>query len=266
MRMLIQDILKERTKSRRMWVIWPILALVIIGSAWGLADPRAQVTEGLSIDNGYDVMYVSSVFILLSATLGCVLNSFDGIARDRISGVLEIHLSQPISRSSLARASLFGHWAAICIPTLLLVLLSVLIIRYRMGEWVGFGDVVTHLVATSLVLYWYTVIQLIASSFSRDMGSAVAIGIGAWMTFTLLWLLVTALAGGLIGVETTDGSWISFEALMDLFSPNGVYHHLLETRLDTSRGIHDALIWVSAIVWTILPTWILMNRYNSITP
>jgi len=266
MKALITDILRERVKSRRMWVIWPILALVIIGSAWGLADPRAQVTEGLSIDDGYDVMYVSSVFILLSATLGCVLNSFDGIARDRMSGVLEIHLSQPIPRSALARASLAGHWAAIAIPTLLLVLVSVFIIRYRLGEWVGIADILVHLIATSLVLYWYTVIQLLASSFSRDMGSAVAIGIGAWMTFTLLWLLVTALAGGLMGVETSDDTWISFEALMDLFSPNGIYHHLLETRLDTSRGIHEAFIWLSAAIWTIVPTWILIKRYRTITP
>ena len=38
-------------------------------------------------------MFVSTAFIIFSATLGAVLISFDGVSRDRLSGVLEVKLS-----------------------------------------------------------------------------------------------------------------------------------------------------------------------------
>ncbi|MBT5184304.1 MAG: hypothetical protein HOM47_03940, partial [Euryarchaeota archaeon] len=97
-------IMKERLSAGRMLVIWPLLAIFIIFSSWGLSDPKADLLSGLTIDSAYDVMFASTAFIGLSATMGAVLISFDGISRDRLSGVLEIKLSQPIERSKYARS------------------------------------------------------------------------------------------------------------------------------------------------------------------
>ena len=96
---LAQLIMRDRLKAGRMMVIWPLLAMFILFSSWGLSDPKVNLSFGLTIDSAYDVMYASTAFIIFSATLGAVLISFDGISRDRISGVLELKLSQPISRS-----------------------------------------------------------------------------------------------------------------------------------------------------------------------
>ena len=59
--------------------------------------------------------------------------------------------------------------------------------------------------------------------------------------FTLLWLVLTTVVAGLSGVGVDDLSskeYIRIDAIMDLFSPNGVYHHLLEMPLDdVDRGM-----------------------------
>ena len=100
-----------------------------------------------------------------------------------------------------------------------------------MGEFPSLEEYFIHTIATALLLLWYTSIQLLASSWARDVGSSIAIGLGTWMIFTLLWLVLTTLVAGLVGAGVDDinsPEYIHIEAILDLFSPNGVYHHLLE--------------------------------------
>lgn len=76
-------IMKERMTAGRMLVIWPLLAMFILFSSWGLSDPKANLPSNIVIDSAYDVMFASTAFIIFSATMGAVLISFDGISRDR---------------------------------------------------------------------------------------------------------------------------------------------------------------------------------------
>ena len=77
--------MKERISAGRMMVIWPLLTIFILFASWGLSDPNLNLPASIVVDSAYDVMYVASAFILLSATMGAVLISFDGISRDRLS-------------------------------------------------------------------------------------------------------------------------------------------------------------------------------------
>ena len=61
-------IMKERMSAGRMLVIWPLLAMFILFSSWGLSDPKANLPAELVIDSAYDVMLHplhSSFFLLL---------------------------------------------------------------------------------------------------------------------------------------------------------------------------------------------------------
>ncbi len=268
--LLANHCFRARLKANRMKVLWPLLILFIIGAAWGLSDSNASLPGGIQVDSAYAVLYVSSAFILLSATLGAVFISFDGISRDRISGVLEIKLSQPISRNSLGGSLILGHWAAIALPTCLLSIIAIVIIGERMGDYPSIGEVALYIGATMLVLLWYTLIQLIASSWADDMGSSIALGMGSWMLFTLLWLLLTTVVAGLLGIavdQTSDPEWLQTQALMDLLSPNGLYHLLLEIPLnEIDRGVDTLVVVFFAILWTALPTWLLVRRLQDLTP
>ena len=50
-------IMKQRLSAGRMLVIWPLLAMFILFSSWGLSDPKANILGGLVIDSAYDVMF-----------------------------------------------------------------------------------------------------------------------------------------------------------------------------------------------------------------
>jgi hypothetical protein len=78
---------------------------------------------------------------------------------------------------------------------------------------------------------------------------------------------MVAFASGIAIGQESDPSWIALEGALDLFSPNGVYHHILESRLpDVQRGVSGWQIGIMAIAWTILPLWVLARRMEDLVP
>lgn len=268
---MVGQYLKLHFYSSRTMILWPVLCLFILGSCWGLSDPNATLPGGINADTPYEVLFIASGFILLSATLGVVLVGFDGISRKRSSGVLAIELSQTTHRGDLGLALLLGTWAIIAIPTLFLSSLGIMLINLQMGLWPSVADVGIYFLATSLILFWYSAIQLLASSWAEDMGGAIAIGIGTWLVFTLMWVLVTVLVAAFLGVDVSDTSnesYLQLTTIVDLFSPNGVYQMLLESHLSSelgSRVVNPMQTWLAAIVWTVLPIWLFLKRMRKIS-
>lgn len=248
----------------------PILVLFLPGMAWGFSDPNIILPGGHQPDEPMEVLFYASLGVVFGATMCAVLLAFDGVSKDRASGVFELRLAQPMPRTHQALALLLGTWQAIFVPVALLILASVGVIRYRLGEWASITDLSVHLAATALILYWYVVFTLLASSRTKDQGTAIAFGVGMWFLFTFLWALVTTMVAYASGVsigEQNDVQWIALEGALDLLSPNGVYHHLLETRLiEVDRGITAWQSWTMAVAWTVLPTWWFVRRMNELQP
>jgi len=260
----------DRVRSTRMLIMLPILVLFLPGMAWGFSDPNIILPGGHQPDEPMEVLFYASLGVVFGATMCGVLLAFDGVSRDRASGVFELKLAQPMPRTHQALALVLGMWQAIFIPVAILILLSLAIIRWRLGEWASMADITVHLVATALILLWYVVFALLASSRTKDQGTAVAFGIGMWFLFTFLWALVTtmvAFASGVTIGEENNVQWLALEGALDLLSPNGVYHHLLETRLvEIDRGIAAWQTWSMALVWTVLPTWWFVRRMETLQP
>jgi ABC-type transport system involved in multi-copper enzyme maturation permease subunit len=267
---LSNRLFSSKIKSTRTLIMLPILVLFLPGMAWGFSDPNIILPGGHQPDEAMEVLFYASLGVVFGATMCAVLLAFDGVSKDRASGVFELRLAQPMPRTHQALALLLGTWQAIFVPVALLILASVGVIRYRLGEWASFADLSVHLAATALILYWYVVFTLLASSKTKDQGTAIAFGVGMWFLFTFLWALVTTMVAYASGVsigEQNDVQWLALEGALDLLSPNGVYHHLLETRLvEIDRGIAAWQSWAMAVAWTVLPTWWFVRRMNELQP
>ena len=260
----------ERLFSTRMYIMLPILVLFIPGMAWGFSDPDIVLPGGHQPDSAMEVLFYASLGVVFGATMCAVLLAYDSVSRERASGVLELRLSQPMPRSHQAIAMILGSWQAILIPTWILLFISVLLVRYRMGDWPSFADVSVYFVSTALILLWYVLFTILASSYTREQGTAISFGVGLWFLFTFLWALITTMVAYASGVsigQENDAAWVMLEGGLDLLSPNGVYHHLLETRLpQIDRGIQDWQIWSMVIAWTLLPAWVFIRRMEKILP
>ena len=140
-----------------------------------------------------------------------------------------------------------------------------------MGQWPEFGDLAMFLFATGLLLWWYTSLQLLASSVARDVGASVTLGVGTWLFFVFLWLIPTLIIAQSMGVDVTDTSSLAFDQIQektDLFSPNGVYQLLMETRLASASQpqLSSISIWSSAIAWFVIPTMLFSKRIEHMRP
>jgi ABC-type transport system involved in multi-copper enzyme maturation permease subunit len=131
-------------------------------------------------------------------------------------------------------------------------------------------ETVASFISVGLILFWYVVFSLIASTYSKDQGTSIAFGIGMWFLFTFLWALVTSMVAFVSGVnigEVNNQEMTRIEGFLDLFSPNGVFHHLLETNLaDVDRGVPSIISWLSAVLWTIIPWYWFKSRMTKIQP
>ncbi len=260
--------MKNNFFTIRMAVLFPMLLLFILGSSWGFSDQNAQLPADVSANTPFEVLFLSSVFILFSATLGIVLIGFDGISRKKNSGLLAIEFCQPTSRTLLGFSQLFGVWLTVALPTLIISLFSILLIHKQMDTWPSIGETLLFLIATALVLLWYASIQLLVSSIAKDMGSAVTLGVGTWLLFTMIWLVITLVLATILGVDATDtadAQFASFSSKVDLFSPNGLYQLLLESRLDNvSRKLPVWQLSFATIFWTLVPSSFFLWRFNKL--
>jgi len=261
---------KERLSGIRLKIMLPILLLFLPGMAWGFSDPNIVLPGGHQPDTAIEVLFYASLGVVFGATMCAVLMAFDGVSKDRASGMLEVRLAQPMPRQHQATALILGHAQSILVPVYALLLASVLVVRFRMGEWPSLTEVVVYALSTGLVVFWYTLFALLASTSAREQGTAIAFGIGVWFFFTFLWALVTtmvAYASGVAVGEANDPAWVALEGMLDLLSPNGVYHHLLETQLPSvDRGVAAWQSWLAALLWTALPWWALHRRMERLVP
>ena len=261
---------RERLAGIRLKIMLPILLLFLPGMAWGFSDPNIVLPGGHQPDTAMEVLFYASLGAVFGATMCAVLMAFDGVSKDRASGMLEVRLAQPMPRRHQASALILGHAQSILIPVYVLLAASVLVVRFRLGEWPTFTETAVYALSTGLVVLWYTLFALLASTSAKEQGTAIAFGIGVWFFFTFLWALVTtmvAYASGVAVGEANDPAWVALEGMLDLLSPNGVYHHLLETQLPTvDRGVAAWQSWFAALLWTVVPWWALHRRMERLVP
>jgi len=261
---------RERLAGIRLKIMMPILLLFLPGMAWGFSDPNIVLPGGHRPDTAMEVLFYASLGVVFGATMCAVLMAFDGVSKDRASGMLEVRLAQPMPRRHQATALILGHAQSILLPVYALLAAAVVLVRLRMGEWPSASELLVYAASTGLIVLWYTLFALLASTSAREQGTAIAFGIGVWFFFTFLWALVTtmvAYASGVAVGEANDPAWVALEGLLDLLSPNGVYHHLLETQLPTvDRGVAAWQSWLAALLWTVVPWWALHRRMERLVP
>ena len=65
--------------------------------------------------------------------------------------------------------------------------------------------------------------------------------------------------------DTSNSQYALFSSKVDMFSPNGLYQLLLESKLESiSRNLPIWQLTVATICWTFIPSTIFIWRFNKL--
>lgn len=265
-------------KSWRMFVIFIIFSLMLLGGAYGLSTlatnndiPKMQkVNQGPNV-----VLYVlTTPFVWLIAPLIAILLSYDSIVTERLENSLDFLLSRPVSRKGIAFGKFLGLLLALSLPVIIVSIIGIVIIAHVSGKSPLILGCIGFVFFTVVYIAIFILIQQIISTISKNIGTTLVIGVCLWLLFTIFWLLIPLGYAKVCGipydptsqnVNTTEYAKLSNR--FDLFSPSGIYPLCVGALLgkevsDFSYGVPNFAPFVGIAIWFFSLLYISMEIFD----
>ena len=250
---------------RNGWIIAVGIAFAIFSLLITFAGFGFTGTVGVGSEQA-TLFSLISLVIYLVPLLGLLLG-YDAIAGEHEGGTLDLVRSYPFKTVLL----LYGKWLG-----LLLVLASTLMVGFSLPATVSIigGHTVQAWLLLSLTSIWigviFTSIAIMFSVLILDRGKLIAIAIGIWLVFVVLFDL------GIIGlVVATEGDvpmnlvnlliYLNPTALYRLLSINLLMDEAMIEQLGLMGQIPPTSVLLAAITaWTVVPTAIAAWRIRTL--
>lgn len=251
--------------SRRVLIASALVGFIILLTSWGFSQSALEAAEdGAGVqalwDKGADGALASLLFAIVPLILPLlpVTVAYDTLERDRATGLLDLYLTQPSPKPSIAAGKVLGATGAVAVITVPLNLAGALMIQGIVGgsfdpvfqvAFVGFGMVLA-------VLYLLLALWLGSLATPR---TGVALAFLAWAGFNALRPTATLLFGQMIGILPIEETVAFAPTGTDLASFTGLYETLVAAFLPAGLGF---VVWPepgSPWAWTpAAAPWITM--------
>lgn len=252
---------EDAIRSKSLWVIVALFALVIAAAAWFFGDVQAssQAVSG-------DALLVSLLIptsILLPA-IGIMLG-YKAIVGERTSGTVKLLLSLPNTRRDAVLGKLLGRAAVVAAA----VTLGSIIGGVVFAVFATSFPFVEYLIFLALTIVLGVVFVSIGIGFSASTRSdtiAIIGGIGLVLLFTFLWNLLTSLVTLLLDRFADVGQELLFDVggVLRVINPTNAYAMVLQDLFSESArspavqqltGFYTET-WFAALVlvaWLVVP-------------
>lgn len=146
-----------------------------------------------------------SSFMLFLVPLMAILASYSVYGRDRLTGVLEGVLARPVSRLGLVTSRYLAVAVALCLATTIAVASLDGLIAWVYGGLLPLYVALAIFAALLVEVGAFTGITFLLSHALKSAGALVGISLGLFALFTIGWLLIPNIIGGLTGTIFTPG-------------------------------------------------------------
>ncbi len=235
--------------SRRVLIATVIVGFFTLLAAWGFAQSAAAALEAESEgqvlwEKGADGALAALLFVVVPIIqpLLPVTMAHDALERDRSTGLLDVYLTQPSPKPSLAvgkALGVVGGVAAIVIP---LNLAGALLIQGIVGGEAAFGFFAAFVAYGLVLAALYVLLTLwLGRLVTPAIGAALAFA--AWAGFNALRPTAALLLGQMIGLLPTEDAPVFTPTGGDLASFTGLYEMLVAGSLPGALGF---VVWPEA--------------------
>lgn len=222
--------------------------------------------------------HVAGYIIVSIGPLIALILSFDSVTKEKTGKSLDLLLSRPLSKRAVAFGKFLGVTTAVALPIMILALVDIFCISALLNwQFPSLNVFIGFLAFTILLICTYALLQLIISTIAKTSGTAILSGIGLWLFFNLLWLLVIyityIISGPMEDIPSDPMLAImyiiqsgKFDYLM-LFNPGGFMGGSFNLNISmltgsTPSGIPIWAPMASIILWFVLSFIIAIEVFN----
>lgn len=218
-----------------------------VASLYPPPPPPVSQSQANSLAIGF-FENVFGLFIPLVAIAG----SYDSYGKDRVSGVLESVLAQPISRRSLSLSRYLSSFVAMAIAVVIAIGVVDLITFHYSGLFVASNVILPSTAAFMVELAAFIGIMMVLSRLLRSSGSLVGLGIGLFMIFDFFWGILLVMFAFLTKIDTGSVAFIRLFIGAEFVNP-AQFIALVDTYLTHS---------VSSVIFSFGGTLITPSHYG----
>ncbi len=197
--------------------------------------PPPPVTQSQANSNA--IGFFENLFGLF-IPLVAIAGSYDSYGKDRVSGVLESVLAQPISRRSLSLSRYLSSFLAMAIAVIAAIGVVNLITFHYSGLFVASNVILPSTAAFMVELAAFIGIMMVLSRLLRSSGSLVGLGIGLFMIFDFFWGILLVMFAYLAKIDMGSVPFIRLFIGAEFLNPAqfiALVQHIPDTQRQLSR-------------------------------
>jgi ABC-2 type transport system permease protein len=201
---------------------------------------------------------IYGIFIPLIAIIG----SYNSYGKDRVSGVLESILAQPISRRGLALSRFFSSFAGMAIAISISMGIVDALVLYYTKSLLNSAILLASAGAFFVELGAFIGLMMLVSRVVKSSGLLIGIGIGLFLVFDLFWTIIILAALSVTGAGFSSSGYVGLQIAGEFLNP-AQFIQLVITYLTSQGpaglispaqyGITIPSIIVTGILWVIVP-------------
>jgi ABC-type transport system involved in multi-copper enzyme maturation permease subunit len=238
--------------------------------------PATQLYPGLGLalektqDNQVAVSFFDDIFGLFIPLLA-IVTTYNTYGKDRISGVLESVLAQPVTRGGLSLSRFLSSFAGMSVAVVTSVAVLELIAQHFSQGFVDPSIVAYSTVALLVELAAFIGIMMLLSHLVRSTGALIGIGVGLFLVIDFFQGLIVSLLTSVLGIQEGSSEFFKFSVGMEFVNP-AQYVSLVDTYLTRmvrtaivgiptgsfpiaqgSFGLTVTTISITGVLWTVVP-------------
>lgn len=228
------------------------------GESWELEGLALERPVNRPFERGPDAVLtqVAMVSAPLVVPLFAVVVAFDAVVRERSTGSIDLLLSRPVTRRSLALGKIGGVCLSVLVPVVIVFSMAVVVVAWVSGAPPSGAVVALFFAALTVLILLYTLLQFAFSALAPTGGTSLLLGILSWASFTFLWSVMVFFVASFLAVR----DFLTFATHLAAWNPTGVYQLTYLAAVPNFRGSGfvplNPLALPSWLPWLSLTLWI----------
>lgn len=210
---------KDFEDAVRSRMLWSIVALFLVFTAGAVYVRETVLGDAPGVPDATQFLTTPSSLII---PLAALVVAYLAIAGERESGSIKLLLGLPHTRGDVVFGKLIGRTAVVAVGILVAFAGAAVTLLALSGE-LPVGDFVLVTLVTVLFGLTYVGIAIGASSFSATRSRAMALAVGAFFLFQVVWDLVPLGVYYFVEGNLPQGALPAWFYLVRVLNPNNAY-------------------------------------------